>query len=74
MAQIRFGIRDRDSKFSGSFDEVFRTERPDHQDAGSGPESERLRRPMCEDGPPGVPRPLAGPRPTPPWNASFVSS
>ena len=67
LRDIRFVIRDRDSKFSGPFDEVFRTEAvEDHQDPDPGTGGERVRRAVGEDGTPGVPRPPVDPRPPSP--------
>jgi transposase len=63
---VRFLIRDRDSKYSRSFDEVFRTEGVKVVDADPGPEGERVRRAMGAHGPGRVPGLDAGLRPPPP--------
>jgi hypothetical protein len=64
---IRFVIRDRDSKFSGPFDEMVRTEGAQViKTPVRAPEGERLRGAMGEDRSSGMPGPPPGPRPTRP--------
>ena len=68
LPDIRFLIRDRDTKFSGPFDEVFRTE--DVRIIKTpirGPASERVRGALGEDSPWGVPGPHPGARPPSSW-------
>jgi hypothetical protein len=61
-----FVIRDRDSKFTPEFDEVFRTEGIRVIKAGAGAEGARARRALGRKRAPRVPRPAADPRSPPP--------
>jgi len=61
---VRFLIRDRDSKFTASFDEVFRSEGARvMKDPGPRPEGQRLRRAVRPHGPLRAARPRARGRP-----------
>ena len=67
LEQTRFLIRDRDSKFSGAFDEVFRSEGITViRTPIRAPQSERLRRALRPHRPKRVSRLAADPRPPPP--------
>ena len=65
--RMHFLIRDRDSKYSAPFDEVFRSEgHQDREDAGASAESERHRRTLRQNRPRGVSRLAADREPPPP--------
>ncbi len=63
--KIRFLIRDRDTMFSGPFDEASAPRRKGDRDPGPGPASERLRRAVGPHGPDGVSGLDPGTRPAP---------
>ncbi len=65
--QVRFLVRDRDTKFTAGFDEVFRSEcirviRTCHPHAGPNPTCQRICRALRGHRPSGVSRPDADPR------------
>ena len=67
LERTRFLIRDRDSKYSGPFDEVFRSEQIRiREDTGPGAQGERDRRTLRQNPTGRVPRLAADPQPPPP--------
>jgi hypothetical protein len=71
LRRPRFVIRDRDGKFSGPFDEVFRSEDVSILNPDPGSASEYVRGAMGPHGPDRMPGLDAGLRPPPPWSGCF---